>query len=70
MWTLLVWLNEKTINRYRIFKEAYKERYMIRRVKRLSAQQTMLSRKLPEYLRRDMGLPPYNSGHDSEKKQP
>lgn len=66
MWTLLVWLNEKVISAYRSLKNRHTER----KSKKLHVQQMILSRKLPEYLRRDMGLPPYSSRHEIEKKQP
>ncbi len=66
MWILLVWLNEKAMNGYKFLKLGHKKR----KSKKSHIQQMMLSRKLPEYLRRDMGLPPYSSRHENDKRQP
>lgn len=66
MWVLLVCLNEKIINGYKSLKSSH----MKRKSKKLHNQQMMLSRRLPEYLRRDMGLPSYSSRHENKKDQP
>ncbi len=63
MWTLLVWVNNKIISGYQSLEKCY----LGHKAKKKHGQQMMLSRQLPEYLRRDMGLPPYNT-HSQEEK--
>ncbi|SBS25314.1 hypothetical protein MSP8886_00239 [Marinomonas spartinae] len=61
MWTLLLWLNQKIIKWYKDQKEKRKDKEIYR--KEQNIQQS--SRHLPDFVKRDMGLPPYNSNrHD------
>lgn len=50
MWTLLLWLNHKIVARYKDYRKKQKDKKMYQ-----------ATRYLPEYLKRDMGLPPYSS---------
>lgn len=61
MWTLLLWLNQKIIKWYKDLQEKRKDKKIYQ-----SEQDIRLSsRHLPEYVKRDMGLSPYNSNrHD------
>lgn len=63
MWTLLVWVNDKVISGY----QSLEKRYLEHKAKKKHGQQMMRSRQLPEYLRRDMGLPPYNTQSQEDK---
>ncbi|RBO86220.1 hypothetical protein [Marinomonas aquiplantarum] len=57
MWALLLWLNQKILNlnnKLKAKKEERKRREELREVH-------LESRNLPEYLRKDLGLPPYDS---------
>ncbi|ETI59937.1 hypothetical protein [Marinomonas profundimaris] len=63
MWTLLVWLNHKIKESYEYLKTGYEVKKARRRAKRDLA----LLGRLPAYLQRDMGLPPYTESEDSKK---
>ncbi|WP_219701247.1 hypothetical protein [Marinomonas lutimaris] len=64
MWTLLLWLNQKIVASY----ELLKNRYQIQRARRTARKQMMFAHKLPDYLRRDMGLPPYTEREETISK--
>lgn len=64
MWTLFLWLNQKIVASY----EWLKNRYEVQRDRRITRKQIMLARRLPAYLRRDMGLPPYTEREETRSK--
>jgi hypothetical protein len=60
MWTLLLWLNSKWLKGYAMLKT----RRVEQKKRRQRRDFQLKTQHLPEYLKRDIGLPPY-SEHDS-----
>ncbi|WP_417529409.1 hypothetical protein [Marinomonas shanghaiensis] len=60
MWTLLLWLNAKIVDAHVVFKKRRTEQKRRRQIRDFHLK----SQHMPEYLKRDIGLPPY-SEHDS-----
>ncbi len=57
MWALLLWINQKILN----LNNRLKEKREKNKRREESREVQLESRKLPEYLRKDLGLPPYDS---------
>lgn len=64
MWTLLLWLSQKIVASY----EWLKNRYELQKARRITRKQIAITRHLPAYLRRDMGLPPYTEREETRSK--
>ena len=64
MWTLLLWLNQKVAEGSKWLKIKYE----VQKAKRELRQQMRMARHLPDYLRRDMGLPPYTESKNTQSK--
>lgn len=64
MWTLLLWLNQKILASY----ERLKNRYEVQKARCVMRRQMAMTRHLPAYLRRDMGLPPYTEREETRSK--
>ena len=64
MWTVLLWLNQKIVASY----ELLKSKYQAQKARRITRKQMAMTRHLPAYLRRDMGLPPYTEREDTRSK--
>lgn len=56
MWTLLLWLNTKMVEGY----AAFKKRAVEQRRRRQIRDFYLKAQYMPEYLKRDIGLPPYS----------
>ncbi|MDB4838031.1 hypothetical protein OAH87_06140 [Marinomonas sp.] len=63
MWTLLLWINQKIIQLNKELKEISEQKKRRQETQNIHSA----SRHLPDHIKRDMGLPPYDSSnnHDS-----
>ncbi|WP_409418848.1 hypothetical protein AB8616_17680 [Marinomonas sp. RS-M-Aa-14] len=56
MWTLLLWLNAKIVDAHVVFKKRCVQHKRRRQIRDFHLK----SQYMPEYLKRDIGLPPYS----------
>lgn len=61
MWTLLLWLNQTFCKQYFILKTCVEKANSRRLARKKEILTEQMTQHLPDYLRRDIGLPPYRS---------